>query len=386
MTTRRPALSPHAEHLRDRVAHSIRYILGTSLEECSSTDLFRTFAWALRERLVDGMHESEARYRKAGAKRLYYLSAEFLVGQSLHNNLVNLGLLEDARQAAEALHVDLESLLAAEPDAALGNGGLGRLAACFLESLASLDYPGFGYGINYQFGLFRQVIEGGAQREHPDEWMAEGSPWQIARHDQACFVPVYGQIQNLELVPGHITPTWMDWKVIVGVPIDMPVVGYGGKTINYLRLYSARSSNEFDMAIFNAGDYIRAVQQKIATETVSKVLYPSDAVAHGQELRLAQEYFMVACAVRDIIRRDKEAYTTIDGLADRISIQMNDTHPALVVAELMRLFVDEESIPWDARGRWRRRSAATRTTRCCPRRSRNGPWRCSSACCRGTCR
>jgi starch phosphorylase len=311
-------------------------------------DLFQALALSVRERLIDVMMATEDRYRAADAKRVYYLSAEFLVGQSLRSNLLNLGLLGPARSAAQALGIDLEATLTAEPDAALGNGGLGRLAACFLESLASLDMPGFGYGINYQFGLFRQVIDNGAQREHPDEWMAEGSPWQVARSDQACFVPVFGHIEHHELDPGRVIPMWMGWQVVVGVPYDIPIAGYGGRTVNYLRLYSARSSTDFDMQIFNSGDYIRAVEQKIASETVSKVLYPSDSVAVGKELRLVQEYFMVACGLRDITRRFKEHHHSFDVFPDKVAIQMNDTHPSLAVAELMRLLVDEEGLPWES--------------------------------------
>jgi starch phosphorylase len=341
------ALSPGAERLAESVDHHVRYSLGRSLRECGPVDVFRSFALALRERLIDGLIATEARYRAAGAKRVYYLSAEFLIGQSLRNNLLNLGLMPAARDAARRLGVDLDAALSAEPDAALGNGGLGRLAACFLDSLASLDLPGFGYGINYQFGVFRQVIDRGAQREHPDEWLAEGSPWQIPRPDQACFVPVYGHMEAHELVPGQPTQMWMGWQVLIGVPCDVPIAGWGGRTVNYLRLYSARSSTEFDMQIFNAGDYIKAVEQKIASENVSKVLYPSDSVAVGKELRLVQEYFMVACALRDILRRDKEDHRAVDALPDRVAVQLNDTHPALAVAELMRLLVDEESLSWD---------------------------------------
>jgi starch phosphorylase len=336
-----------ARELADQVTHHVRYSLGRTLAECAPADTFQAFALALRERLIDGLLETERRYRAADAKRVYYLSAEYLIGQSLRSNLVNLGLLDAARDAARALGIDLEATLAAEPDAALGNGGLGRLAACFLESMASLDFPGYGYGINYQFGIFRQVIDGGGQREHPDEWMAEGSPWQIPRPDQACFIPVYGHIEQRDFRDGHLVPLWLGWQVIVGVPCDVPIVGYGGRTTNALRLYSARSSNEFDMQIFNSGDYIRAVEQKIASENVSKVLYPSDSIAVGKELRLVQEYFLVACAIRDITRRYKEQHDSIDRFADHVAIQLNDTHPSLAVIELMRLLVDEESLSWD---------------------------------------
>ena len=194
-------------------------------------------------------------------------------------------------------------IIGAETDAPLGNGGLGRLAACFMESLATLGMPAYGYGINYQFGLFKQEINNGYQVEKPDQWLFDSSPWLIERSGKSCIIPLYGRIEGGQDRAGHYNPMWVDWQVIVGVPHDVPVAGFGGNTVNYLRLYSARASDEFDIEIFNGGDYVRAVEQKIAMETVSKVLYPSDAVAAGKELRLIQEYFMVACALRDTVRQ-----------------------------------------------------------------------------------
>ena len=189
-----------------------------------------------------------------------------------------------------------------ETDAALGNGGLGRLAACFLDSLATLGMPGFGYGINYEYGLFRQEIRNNQQVEMPDNWRTYNTPWQIQRPQDAVLVSLYGHVEHAMDRHGRYNPMWLDWKVVIGVPCDMPVVGYGGRTVNYLRLYSARASQEFDMNIFNEGDYLNAVQQKVQLETISKVLYPSDSIEAGRELRLVQEYFLVACAVRDIVR------------------------------------------------------------------------------------
>ena len=294
------------------------------------------------------MRESERRYREQDSKRLYYLSMEFLMGRTLGNNLTNLGLYDEARAVMTELGVDLEELQALEPDAALGNGGLGRLAACFLDSLATLDLPGFGYGINYEFGLFKQFFANGHQHERPDQWLDGGSPWLIERMDDAVVVPVYGTLAHHTDRTGAYTPEWVDYQVIVGVPHDMPIVGYGGKTVNVLRLYSARASAEFDINIFNSGDYIRAVQQKINNEAISKILYPSDVVASGRELRLLQEYFLVACAVSDILKRYQETHDTLDDLSTKVAIQMNDTHPALTVAELMRVFVDVERLPWES--------------------------------------
>src|SRR6185503_7115691 len=301
---------------------------------------------AVRRPSLDAMRESERRYREQDAKRLYYLSMEFLMGRALGNNLTNLGIYDQARSAMSELGADLDELQALEHDAALGNGGLGRLAACFLDSMASLDYPGFGYGINYEFGLFRQTFVNGFQHEKPDHWLDDGgSPWLIERTDDAVVVPVYGSIAHAT-ASGVYKPAWVDYKVIVGIPYDMPIVGYGGRTVNVLRLFAARSSDEFDIGIFNAGDYIAAVQHKINTEAISKILYPSDVIDRGRELRLLQEYFLVACSVRDIVQRYLETHESFDDFSSKVAIQMNDTHPALTIAELMRTFIDDQRLPW----------------------------------------
>jgi len=314
----------------------------------AASELLAATALAVRERAVERLLDTEERYVKADAKRLYYLSLEFLVGRSLENNLQNLGALEAAREALGEIGGDLETVLAAEHDAALGNGGLGRLAACFLDSLASLDMPGFGYGIHYEYGLFRQEIDNGCQREKPDNWLAYGSPWEIERPGEACQVPIYGHLEHEQDTEGNYTPLWLGWKVLIGVPYDFPIVGYGGRTVNALRLFAARASEDFDMEIFNDGDYLRAVQQKLESETVSKVLYPSDAVAAGRELRLVQEYFLVACAVRDMVRRfERRPHADFADFADQVAIQLNDTHPTLAVLELLRLLLDEKGMSWD---------------------------------------
>ncbi|MBI3248277.1 MAG: glycogen/starch/alpha-glucan phosphorylase [Deltaproteobacteria bacterium] len=333
--------------LREKILRHVAYSLAKPWRDLSTQDLFQAISLAAREYLTDGMMATEARYQRADAKRLYYLSMEFLMGRSLGNNLHNLGLFETCQQALLDLGVDLEEVRAVEPDAALGNGGLGRLAACFLDSLATLGMPGYGYGLNYEFGLFRQRITNGYQQERPDHWLQNGTPWQIERPEEACLVPIYGSIEHGTDLHGDYNPMWLGWKVLIGLPYDMPIVGHGGKTVNVLRLYAARASDEFDMEIFNDGDYLKAVEDKILSETISKVLYPSDAATAGRELRLLQEYFLVACAVRDIVRRYLQQHTDFNGFADKVAIQLNDTHPALTVAELMRLLVDEHSLPWE---------------------------------------
>jgi len=328
------------------IERTLRHQFAKSVSNATPDELFRVTAASLRPRIVDGLLETASRFRSANAKSVYYLSMEFLLGRSLRNNLENLGLYSVIEDALAELGLRLADVLEVEPDAALGNGGLGRLAACFLDSLASLHMPGFGYGINYEFGLFRQEIEDGCQKEKPDYWASEQSPWLIAHQDQSVIIPIYGRIDHGVDRLGHHNPMWMDWKVLIGVPHDFPIVGQGGHTVNTLRLFSARASDEFDVRIFNAGDYLGAVEQKIQSETVSKVLYPSDTMASGRYLRFTQEYFLVACAIRDIFRRFMSQYSHPREFADQVAIQMNDTHPALAVTELMRTLIDEHELEW----------------------------------------
>src|SRR5215813_5938757 len=276
-----------SQDLVESIRRHARYTVAKELTDLTVRDMFLAAALTVRERLIDGLLETERRYASSDAKRLYYLSMEFLMGRSLGNNLYNMGLFDAFKDALSDMGYDIDEVRETESDAALGNGGLGRLAACFLDSMATLGMPGFGYGINYDYGLFKQEIENGYQKEKPDLWRTHGMVWQIERPDEACMVPVYGRIDY-----SRGEPCWVDWRVVIGMPADIPIVGYGGKTVNYLRLFSARSSDEFDMQIFQQGDYLRAVEQKIASEIISKVLYPSDAVEAGRELRLLQEYFL----------------------------------------------------------------------------------------------
>ncbi|SCX84087.1 glycogen/starch/alpha-glucan phosphorylase [Desulfoluna spongiiphila] len=339
------AVTPSAPH-RQSITRHLRYSLGTPETKAPLPSLYEATALAVRDHLIDKMMETEARYEKKKAKRVYYLSLEFLMGRSLGNNLYNLGLFEAFSESLADMGADIDEIRAQEHDAALGNGGLGRLAACFLDSMATLGLAGYGYGINYEFGLFKQEIDNGYQKEKPDNWLGNGTPWQLKHPEKQCIVPVYGRIVHAEDREGNYNPMWMDWKTLIGIPHDMPIAGYGGKTVNTLRLYAAKSSDDFDMDIFNTGDYLKAVEQKMTSETVSKVLYPSDAMESGRELRLVQEYFFVACAIRDIVDRHLSSYKTFNTFPDRVAIQLNDTHPALAVAELMRLLVDEHALTW----------------------------------------
>jgi starch phosphorylase len=336
-----------AEILRQAISRHVRRTLVRREEELTTSEFVTPVALAVRDQLVDRMLQTESRYRAAGAKRLYYLSLEFLMGRLLGDTLCNLRLMEITRQALIPMGEELDKVLESEPDAGLGNGGLGRLAACFLESMATMGMPGYGYGIDYEYGLFKQEIVNGFQREKPDRWKANGTPFEIPRPEQAIVIPLYGRVENLRHAEEDYRQDWTDYKIVLGVPNDMPVVGYNGETVNFLRLFSARASEDFDIEIFNRGDYIRAVEQKIGTENISRLLYPSDSVVAGRELRLVQEYFLVACAVRDIVRRYLNEYENFDQFADKVAIQMNDTHPALAVAELMRVFIDDHGMEWD---------------------------------------
>jgi starch phosphorylase len=344
-----PVTRPTADRarLREAVLRHITYSLGIGGDRPSPRQAFQAAALAVRDLAIDRRLATQQRNRRADAKRLYYLSMEFLIGRSLHNNLVNLGLLDTCAVVLEELGVRLDDVEESENDAALGNGGLGRLAACFLDSLATLDFPGFGYGINYEYGLFRQEIKNGRQVEKPDNWRTYHTPWEIENPEDTVLVPLYGRIEHGTDRFGNYNPMWLDWKVVIGVPHDMPVVGHGGRTVNYLRLYTARASHEVDMNIFNEGDYLRAVHEQVESETISKVLYPRASFAAGRELRLVQEYFLVACAVRDIVRRHLRDHDGFDAFPDNVAIQLNDTHPALTVAELMRVLVDENDLPWE---------------------------------------
>ena len=329
------------------VREYVRYVLGKSMKNADKRDLFNAVSSAVRKFLIDLHIETEKRYERRDVKRMHYISIEFLLGRLLSNNLINLGIFDTCGEALKIMGIDLDELVEIEPDPALGNGGLGRLAAGFLDSIASLDMPGFGYGINYDYGLFRQSIIGGYQREDPDFWPNRSSPWLIGRSGEKCMIPVYGRIEDTKDLNGDYNPMWTDWKLIVGRSHDIPIAGYGGRTANCLRLFSAWASENFDMQIFNDGDYFRAVRDKIESESISKILYPSDSKEAGKELRLVQEYFLVACSVHDIIRIYLNSHDNFDLFHKKVAIQLNDTHPSLTVAELMRALIDEHGLEWD---------------------------------------
>ena len=333
--------------LRRAFMDHLLFSQGTEFTCSKAHDQFVALALTVRDRLLLRRLLTRYAHRISGAKRVYYLSAEFLMGRALANNLINVGLYQRCREALADLGLTLEDLLEVEVDSGLGNGGLGRLAACFLDSLATLGYPGMGYGIRYEFGIFDQEIRDGYQVEKPDEWLRFGNPWEHSRPEFITTVKFYGHTEEFVDTTGRLTVRWVDTQNVLGLPFDTPIAGYGNNTVNCLRLWSARASEEFDLQVFNDGQYLKAVQQKSLSESIAKVLYPKDDSPEGKELRLKQEYFFVSCSLQDIIRRYLADYPTFDHFAEKVAIQLNDTHPALAIPELMRLLVDEHGLSWE---------------------------------------
>ncbi|MBI5067172.1 MAG: glycogen/starch/alpha-glucan phosphorylase [Deltaproteobacteria bacterium] len=318
-------------------------------DEHSATIMDRYFAVAdtVRDRMMRRWIQTQQHYYRSDAKRIYYLSMEFLLGKALESNLLNLGLLDNMREALQGLGLELDDLYAQEPDAGLGNGGLGRLAACFLDSMATLALPAYGYGIRYEFGIFDQEIRDGWQVERPEEWLRFGNPWEIPRPEHQLPVHFFGRTEHGTDERGHHRVRWVDTRKVLGMPYDTPIAGYRNNTVNTLRLWRARASEEFDLGDFNRGDYLAAVEEKNVSENISKVLYPNDLTVMGKELRLQQQYFFVACSIHDILERHQKIHPGLDNFPDKVAIQLNDTHPAIAVAELMRVLVDLNHLEWD---------------------------------------
>jgi len=329
------------------ISNHLKFTLARDPSTATLRDWWTCTALAVRDRILERMIRTQGAHNQKNVKRVYYLSLEYLMGRLLINNLISAGILEQTEEALKNLGLDLAELREEEVDMALGNGGLGRLAACFLDSLATLDLPAVGYGINYEFGLFRQEFVNGHQVEHPDEWARYGTPWEVVRPEYTQTVKLYGRVEMKFDEYGNGRQEWVDAKTVLGVPHDVPIAGYGTNTVNFLRLWGARASEEFDFNIFNAGGYIEAVREKTVSESVSKVLYPNDKTENGKELRLVQQYFFVSCSLRDIIRRWRKGNGDWNTFSDRVAMQLNDTHPAVAVVELMRILIDEEGIGWE---------------------------------------
>ncbi|MCX8049168.1 MAG: glycogen/starch/alpha-glucan phosphorylase [Methylohalobius sp.] len=333
--------------IKEAIVNHLIYSLGKDPIEAKERDWYLATAFSVRDLLTLRWMETQRRYYVRSAKRMYYLSMEYLLGCSLVNNLLNLGEYENFCQALEELGQDLEHLAEIEDEAALGNGGLGRLAACFLDSLATLHLPGFGYGIRYEYGIFRQAIENGWQVEHPDNWLRYPHPWEIARPEIRHLVQFGGRSEAYCDSQGDWRYRWVGSEDVLALAYDVPIPGCGGQTVNNLRLWAAKASREFDLSYFNQGNYIQAVAEKIQSENLSKVLYPDDTTQMGRELRLRQEYFFASASVQDILAQYLKDNPELDVFPDKVAIQLNDTHPALAIPELMRLLLDQHGLSWD---------------------------------------
>ncbi len=327
-------------------AEHLRMTLGDDQHSATMHDKYMALAYTIRDKIINQWVETQQTHYESDAKRIYYLSLEFLMGRAMGNNIINMKMEENVKTMLESLGYSLEELREEEVDAGLGNGGLGRLAACFLDSLATLDIPAFGYGIRYNYGIFNQKIENGWQIEFPDDWLRNGNPWEFERPNYEVVVNFGGEVKEL-VQNGKTTFHWINTDKIVGVPYDTPIVGYGGKTVNTLRLWSSKAANEFIFGEFDRGDYFQSVKEKVIAENITQVLYPNDKLYLGKELRLKQQYFFVACSLKDILRRYKKVHSDWSRFPDFCAIQLNDTHPAIAVAELMRLFIDEEELEWN---------------------------------------
>lgn len=336
-----------AASLKRSLLNRLLYEMGKTHVTAHARDWYHTVANVVRDRLVERWIDTMRSYETSGSKRVYYLSLEFLMGRTLRNSLLNLSIEEETRQALDEIGIELERIESEEPDAALGNGGLGRLAACFLDSMATLRLPGFGYGIRYEYGIFNQRIENGYQIEHPENWLRYGNPWEFPRAEVLYPVHYGGRVVSYRDAQGREHFQWTDTQVIMAMAYDIPVPGYGSNTVNHVRLWSAKASRDFGLRYFNEGNYIKAVADQVASENLSRVLYPSDTTAMGRELRLQQEYFFVSASLQDIVADYLRQHEGFAEFPDTVAIQLNDTHPAIAIPELMRLLVDQYAVEWE---------------------------------------
>lgn len=324
----------------------LTFSIGKSNSWATTRDWYQTAAFTVRDHLMSRWVNTRDAYRDANTKRVYYLSLEFLIGRMLSNAALNLGIAPELSDGLQEIGQKLEGVAEMEPDAALGNGGLGRLAACFVDSMATMDIPATGYGIRYDYGMFRQTIENGQQKENPDNWLRYQNIWEVQRPEHTCEVKFYGRVLHVHTERG-VEHHWVDHETVVAMPYDVPVPGYGTQTVNNLRLWSAKATNEFDLASFNEGNYEKSVEGRHGAETISQVLYPNDTSESGKALRLKQQYFFVSASTQDILHRFTNYNSDWNTLPDKVAIQLNDTHPAIAVAEMMYQLVDHYHLAWD---------------------------------------
>jgi starch phosphorylase len=336
-----------AEDVRKGFLNNLEYNLAKDKFSLTQYDQFLSMSYTIRERLIERWIASRQQYHTNNVKRVYYLSMEFLLGRLLADNTMNLKLTEECTEAARELGLSFEEMLDQEHDAGLGNGGLGRLAACYLDSMASLKLPAVGYGIRYDFGIFNQKIINGNQHETPEYWLQYRNPWEVERPEYKVTIKYYGKTMHYNDQAGHSRIAWIDTDDVIALPYDIPIPGYGVNNVNSLRLWSARAAEEFKLGFFNNGDYIGACEDKISSENISKVLYPNDNNVSGRELRLKQQFFFSSASLQDIIRRYLQANSDFTFFPDKVAIQLNDTHPAISIVELMRLLMDEHKMGWN---------------------------------------
>mgnify|MGYP000203295225 CR=1 FL=1 len=329
------------------LANHLVYSVGKDTITATERDWFYTAAAVVRERLIERWMETMRSYYREDTKRVYYLSMEFLMGRAMMNSVLNLGCDKDFRAALDAMGLDFQAIREVEHDAALGNGGLGRLAACFLDSMATLGIPGYGYGIRYEYGMFNQRIENGCQVEHPDNWLRYGNPWEFPRPEVLYQVKFHGHVVSHLDDSGKTHYHWVDTDDVMAMAYDTPIPGYGTETVNNMRLWAAKATRDFELKYFNEGNYIKAVEDKNESENLSKVLYPDDTTEMGRELRLKQQYFFVCASLQDMLHRYCKHHKTFDELPDKVAVQLNDTHPAIAIPELMRVLVDQHGLEWD---------------------------------------
>ncbi|HDO34183.1 MAG TPA: glycogen/starch/alpha-glucan family phosphorylase, partial [Chromatiales bacterium] len=334
--------------IKRSLANRLIYSVGKDPYTATDRDWFYTLAYLVRDRLIDRWMETQRACYREDAKRVYYLSLEFLIGRSLANSMLNMDFYEECRSALKEVALDLGRIEALETDAGLGNGGLGRLAACLLDSMATLRIPGYGYGIRYEYGLFKQAIRDGRQMEHPENWLRYGNPWEFSRPEVLYLIRFGGRVEASHDAQGRLCHHWAGAEEVMAMAYDTPIPGYRTHTVNNLRLWSARASRDFNLQYFNEGDYIGALQAQIESENLSRVLYPDDTSASGRTLRLKQEYFFVSASLQDILHRFLRHHEYLEELPDKAVIQLNDTHPSIAIPELMRLLLDEHRMEWNA--------------------------------------
>lgn len=340
-------IEPESYSLKNQLAENLEFRLAKDKITATKADTYKALALSIKDRMVKRWLRTQQQYIQENVKKVHYLSMEFLMGRLLGNALINLGFYDECSNILHENGYDLEEIREVEHDMGLGNGGLGRLAACFLDSMATLQLPAFGYGIRYEYGIFEQDFDNGWQIEHPDNWLNVGSPWEVMRPEHTYKIKFFGKVQSRLDANHKLQIEWVDTSEVEALAYDIPIPGYGNQTVNNLRLWEAKATHDFDFSFFNQGDYIRAVENKNESENISKVLYPNDNSVAGKELRLKQQYFFVSASLQDIIRKHKIANVNLLNFHDKNAIQLNDTHPAIAIPELMRLLLDEHHLPWD---------------------------------------